>query len=335
MIEDIARGLEADGIIRRRKARQGVEELLSKDKRAPSVSRQDWSRLIRSYIEFEVHEIDQCLKKNTLPPLQNAQLLRSIVRHASSILYCHNSRIPILIKHCIRVCRDLNSNTKYSSIHRDILIDLCENERFTQCLEIETLQIILDYLEQKAKDLVNFFNSNCSKLFIAFCRTLNVEKRMDLASSTCNLMTTICNANSGLDVEMYSISVIFAQCYSIIIQTFSLNYLPALHESFKITLGVICNSIMQSSIRESQNVLLLKFLSQYMDLMTRIHYHEESPLHDDDPLLLQLEFLYVHFTQDAFLRSCVLYVIPMSRDHDYYGVIASDFKILGTIEVLR
>lgn len=154
MIEEIARGLEADGITRRRKAKQQLEELIAKDRRAPCISRQDWSKLIRSYIEFEILEIGYCNKKNTVIPLQNAQLLRSIVKQASPILYCNNSRIPILFKHCIRVCYDLDSHSKYSSIHRDILMDLCDNERFIQCLKVDTLQIICSYLEKISDDVV-------------------------------------------------------------------------------------------------------------------------------------------------------------------------------------
>ena len=333
MIEEVARGLEADGITRRRKAKQQLEELIARDRRAPCVSRQDWSKLIRSYIEFEVLEIAYCSKKNTIVPLQHAQLLRSIVKQASPILFCNNSRIPLLIKHSIRVCYDLDSHSKYSSIHRDILIDLCDNERFTQCLKIDTLQMIYIYIEKISDDAAFFFSSNCSKLLITFCRTFFVKDGDILASSVCNLLLSLLRKMKNNDEDTYALSLVLSQCYTTIIQIFSTNYVSNLYDSFEYTLSVICHSLINSSLRESQQFHIMKFISCYINWTTRIHYDHIYPLYQNDPLRMHLEFLYIHFTQESFLKSCVLYMIPLSKDRDYRGVLVTDIKLKYTLEV--
>lgn len=74
-------------------------------------------------------------------------------------------------------------------------------------------------------------------------------------------------------------------------------------------------------------------MSCYIDYAMRIHYDHTFPLWKDDPLLRHLEFLYVHFTLDSYLKSCILYMIPLSKDHDFRGILVNDVKLKYNIEV--
>lgn len=134
---DIVIGLEADAVTKRRQAFKQLEELLQHDKRrgqAVVVSSQEWNKLLKACMHFEVKELDAAAKKHSTPSVQHAAFWRNLLRHTLGIVLPVTKTISTLLRHSIKICDD-NVILEYVYIHVLLFLSLLDRA-WTRSIEL-------------------------------------------------------------------------------------------------------------------------------------------------------------------------------------------------------
>ena len=331
--------LKSDGVSKRKTGRNKLEALFREERKkgmGTIFNVDEWMSLIRSYLIYEGKEIEVCYKKKISPLLQNAVLLKDILKHLFPFFLPKRNFITSLIEHSIEdICLDESLPVKYAAEHRLLLIELTSHPQLITSLEISTIYNIFQYLRSVHSNFSKSFyqnnnNNHYMPLMVAISRCTFLPDGLPLAKDLLSFLPSLLS-NPSFKEEEENLSKNALQdlclCCIILMELHGINIWAVLSSHSSDLLSAVVAHLMSTPSRDTSRDILIKFLLHFFHLSVQSHFDLKYPLHPSNPMLAFLEQLHTYLNDDAYLKSLVQ-MVPLATKKDFsYVALHSDSRV--------
>lgn len=326
----ICKYLRSEKVTERAKVKTKLLEFVNGDKVKTSMTGKQWLELLRCVLLWEMVEIETAFKKNRPQNIDNAILVKQVVKYGSKVCIATSSKICDIFEHVLRIMMDRELEIKYREHHLELLCDLLSTSQINHALSIKVYEDVFTFI-RNVISAANITDRFFARLLRSFCRCIYLDISTDLIPRILNYLNDLLR-DSVLDtLVLEKALLVVCDCYVQLLQHRGVNIIADAFKHSELLLSLCAEHLISITVHHRDPILF--FLDAFISLCTPSDFLLVAPLCTLNPLSKVLFSLQAAIFDESYIKTLFTYVQVNKKQKDTFQNYLEDSKYYQSLIV--